>query len=47
MTEDLTTAIESGAVRPEIHARYPLAEVAEAHRALEARETTGSTILVP
>ena len=47
MTEDLTTAIGSGAVRPEIHARYPLAEVAEAHRALEARETTGSTILVP
>ncbi len=47
MTEDLTTAIESGAVRPEIHARYPLAAVAEAHRALEARETTGSTILVP
>ena len=47
MTEDLTTAIGSGAVRPEIHARTPLAEVAEAHRALEARETTGSTILVP
>ncbi|RYC31850.1 quinone oxidoreductase [Lichenibacterium minor] len=47
MTEDLVTAIETGAVRPEIHARYPLAEVAEAHRALEARETTGSTILVP
>ena len=47
MTEDLVTAIGSGAVRPEIHARYPLAEVAEAHRALEARETTGSTILVP
>ena len=38
---------QTGAVRPEIHARYPLAEVAEAHRALEARETTGSTILVP
>ena len=47
MTEDLATAIESGAVRPEIHARYPLGEVGEAHRALEARETTGSTILVP
>ncbi|WP_237480097.1 quinone oxidoreductase family protein [Lichenibacterium dinghuense] len=47
MTEDLTTAIESGAVRPEVSARYPLAEVAAAHRALEARETTGSTVLVP
>ena len=47
MTEDLVSAIAGGSVRPEIHARYPLAEVAEAHRALEARETTGSTILVP
>lgn len=26
---------------------YPLADVAEAHRALEARETTGSTVLIP
>jgi NADPH:quinone reductase len=26
---------------------YPLAETADAHRALEARETTGSTVLVP
>lgn len=47
MTEDLTEAIAEGAVRPEIHARYALGEVAAAHRALEARETTGSTILVP
>lgn len=47
MTADLTGAIASGAVRPGIHARYPLEDVAEAHRALEARETTGSTILVP
>ena len=29
----------------QIGARYPLAQAAEAHRALEARETTGSTIL--
>ena len=47
MTQDLTTAIETGAVRPEVSARYPLADAAGAHQALEARETTGSTILVP
>ena len=47
MTEDLVSAIAAGSVRPEIRARYALAEVGEAHRALEARETTGSTILVP
>ena len=39
--------LTSGAVRVEIGARYPLADAAEAHRALEARETTGSTILIP
>jgi len=27
--------------------RYPLREAAQAHRDLEARKTTGSTILVP
>jgi NADPH2:quinone reductase len=36
----------SGAVKVEIGQRYPLAEVAEAHRALEARATTGSTVLM-
>ncbi|HEX6218091.1 MAG TPA: zinc-binding dehydrogenase [Sphingomicrobium sp.] len=37
----------SGAVKVQIGARYPLEQAAEAHRALEARETTGSTVLVP
>jgi NADPH2:quinone reductase len=37
--------VSSGNVRPHIGARYPLAEAAEAHRALEARETVGSTVL--
>ena len=36
-----------GAVHVRIGARYPLLEAADAHRALEARETTGSTILIP
>jgi len=42
----LFDAVLSGAVRPHIGARYPLARAADAHRALEARETVGSTILV-
>ena len=37
----------SGSVKIRIGARYPLAEAADAHRALEARATTGSTVLVP
>ncbi|MES9833037.1 MAG: quinone oxidoreductase [Candidatus Thiodiazotropha sp. LLP2] len=37
--------VQSGVVRIEVNQRYPLAEAAKAHLALEARETTGSTIL--
>lgn len=43
----LFDAIARGWVRPEIHARFALADAAEAHRALEGRATTGSIILVP
>ena len=39
--------IANGTLSVEIGRRYPLVEAAEAHRALEARETTGSTILLP
>jgi NADPH2:quinone reductase len=37
--------VRSGKVRAHIGARYPLSQAAEAHRALEARETVGSTVL--
>jgi NADPH2:quinone reductase len=39
--------IEKGVVKVRIGARYPLLEAAEAHRAIESRATTGSTILIP
>jgi NADPH2:quinone reductase len=39
--------IRSGAVRIHVGARFPLAGAADAHRALEARRTTGSVVLVP
>jgi NADPH2:quinone reductase len=39
--------IERGEVRPLIGQRFALADAAEAHRALEARRTTGSTVLIP
>ncbi len=44
---DLFDAVSSGIVKVRIDQRYALADAAEAHRALEARETTGSTILIP
>ncbi len=45
MAAQLFGKVISGAVKPRIGQRFPLAEVAAAHRALEARSTTGSTVL--
>jgi NADPH2:quinone reductase len=44
---DLFAAVGAGAIRAEIRQRYPLSEVADAHRDLEARRTTGASVLVP
>jgi NADPH:quinone reductase len=46
-TAALFDAVSSGAVRIGIHHRAPLADVADVHRALEARSTTGATVLLP
>ena len=45
MADDLFEAVLSGKVKIRIDQRYPLAEVQQAHRDLEARKTTGCTIL--
>jgi NADPH2:quinone reductase len=42
---ELFEVVESGAVKLEINQRFPLENAADAHRALEARQTTGCTIL--
>jgi NADPH2:quinone reductase len=47
MADDLFGVVGSGAVKIRIDQRYPLADVAQAHRDLEARKTTGSTVLMP
>jgi NADPH:quinone reductase len=47
MADDLFAVVGSGAVKIRIDQRYALADVAQAHRDLEARKTTGSTVLVP
>ncbi len=47
MAEDLFGVVGSGAVKIEVNQTYPLAEAAQAHRDLEARKTTGSTVLLP
>ena len=43
--EKLFGLIASGTLKVEINQRYPLADAARAHADLEARRTTGSTIL--
>jgi NADPH2:quinone reductase len=45
--EALFQVLRSGQVRVEARQRFPLKEAAAAHRALEARKTTGSTVLLP
>jgi len=47
MADELFAVVQSGAVKIRIDQRYPLAEVARAHRELEARNTTGSSVLMP
>ncbi|GIX09706.1 quinone oxidoreductase [Elioraea sp.] len=45
--EALFEVVRKGAVKIEVNQRFPLRDAAEAHRALEARRTTGSTVLLP
>lgn len=47
MADDLFGVVASGEVKIHIEQRFALADVQEAHRALEARKTTGSSILLP
>ena len=47
MADDLFDVVGSGAVSIRIDQRYPLEQVAQAHRDLEARNTTGCSILIP
>jgi NADPH2:quinone reductase len=45
MSDDLFEAVTSGKVKIHIDQTYPLANVAQAHIDLEARKTTGCTII--
>ncbi len=47
MADDLFAVVLSGAVKIRIDQRYPLAEVSRAHTELEARNTTGCSVLLP
>src|SRR5262249_37944345 len=47
MADDLFAVVQSGQVKIRIGHRHALADAAQAHRELEARATTGSSVLLP
>ena len=47
VANDLFSVVSSGAVKIQVNQTYPLKDAAQAHIALEARKTTGSTVLIP
>ena len=47
MADELFDVVVSGKVKIHVEQRYPLADVAKAHRDLEARKTVGSSVLIP
>tara|TARA_B100000676_G_scaffold275092_1_gene295006 strand:+ start:550 stop:1527 length:978 start_codon:yes stop_codon:yes gene_type:complete len=44
---DLFDVLQSGAVKADINQEYPLSQAQQAHKDLEARKTTGATLLLP
>jgi NADPH2:quinone reductase len=47
MAAELMDVVAKGIVKVEVNQEFPLAKAADAHRALEGRQTTGATVLVP
>ncbi len=46
-SDDLFERVLAGAIRVEIHQRYGLENIQQAHRDLEGRKTTGSSVILP
>ncbi|MEN8197026.1 MAG: zinc-binding dehydrogenase, partial [Pseudomonadota bacterium] len=44
---ELFDVVGKGAVKIEVNQTYPLKDAAQAHRDLEGRKTTGSTVFIP
>jgi NADPH:quinone reductase len=47
IANNLFAVVASGAVKIPVNQKYPLRDAAKAHRELESRGTTGSSILIP
>jgi NADPH:quinone reductase len=47
MSDELFDLVKAGKIKPDARQTFPLKDAAEAHRTLEARKTTGATLLLP
>jgi NADPH2:quinone reductase len=47
MARELFDLVRAGHIKAQPSRSYALADAAQAHRALESRQTTGATVLVP
>ena len=47
MANELFGMVKAGKIKADVRQTFPLRNAAEAHRALQARQTTGSTVLLP
>jgi NADPH:quinone reductase len=47
MAGELFDLVQAGKIKPDARRSFALEDAAEAHRTLESRKTTGSTLLIP
>jgi NADPH:quinone reductase len=47
MADELFSLVKEGKIKPDVRQTFPLEQAADAHRALQSRQTTGSTLLLP
>jgi len=47
MSNEMFSLVRAGRLKADVRQEFPLAKAADAHRALESRQTTGATLLIP
>ncbi len=47
LTRELFSVVRKGVVKIQVNQRYDLKDAAKAHRDLDKRKTTGSSVLIP
>ncbi|HVF64048.1 MAG TPA: quinone oxidoreductase [Casimicrobiaceae bacterium] len=47
MAKELFSMVRAGKIKADVRQEFPLAKATDAHKALESRQTTGATVLIP